>query len=164
MQWFYKSDGRVLGPLTTAEFKALAEHGHLTPNTLVKQSGDERWVAASHVDGLFQQPQTVVSGDSEPPPSQTNIADVVTAPPPQQADSVTRNTPAFRWPFGLQCPRSATVTVAAIASCVRPAEPRQRGSVATDERRETGGRVAKGSQRHADFAADSGRDFGASSD
>jgi S1-C subfamily serine protease len=116
MQWFYKAaDGRVFGPLTTAEFKALAEHGHLTPSTLVKQLGDERWVAASHVYGLIQHQQTAPSGDSEPPPlPQSECADVVTAPPQHHADRIARRLAGVPLAAWLAISALGTVATAAI--------------------------------------------------
>lgn len=53
MPWFVKQGGKPQGPLDSAQIKALAKKGTVTPDTEVAQSEAGPWVAATKVRGLF---------------------------------------------------------------------------------------------------------------
>ena len=53
VSWYYQAMGEELGPVSWAELKELAETGFVTPEVLVRQGGDGRWLPASQVKGLF---------------------------------------------------------------------------------------------------------------
>jgi len=53
VSWYYQAMGEELGPVSWAELKELAETGFVTPEVLVRQGDDGRWLPASQVKGLF---------------------------------------------------------------------------------------------------------------
>lgn len=52
-QWYYQSQGQLIGPLAATEFKSLAAAAKIAPETLVSTSARGPWVAAQQVPGLF---------------------------------------------------------------------------------------------------------------
>ncbi len=91
-QWHYKAaDGRSVGPLSSAELKALADSGRVTPSTPIRQSTGQRWVPASQVKGLFQQEPRPAANRAEPTPrSPLPRPDVAPAPDSAPSGSVAR--------------------------------------------------------------------------
>ena len=73
-QWFYEVAGKQLGPLSSAELLALAQHGIVTYETPVRKGPDGNWVSAKRVRGLFPEPNAT----SPPPPP------VASKPSPRQ--------------------------------------------------------------------------------
>jgi hypothetical protein len=55
-EWYYSSEGRKLGPISSATLKQLAETGQLALTDLVWRQGLTGWVPASQVKGLFSCP------------------------------------------------------------------------------------------------------------
>jgi GYF domain 2 len=89
-QWHYRSaDGRSVGPLSSAELKALADSGRVTSSTPIRQSTGQRWVPASQVNGLFpQEPRTVAERADPALQSQLPRPDVAPAPPTAPSGNV----------------------------------------------------------------------------
>ncbi|MDB4372159.1 GYF domain-containing protein [Mariniblastus sp.] len=55
-EWFYRVMGEEIGPVTTNELRQRANSGQLLPETEVRKSGTDRWVRASQLKGLFDEP------------------------------------------------------------------------------------------------------------
>jgi len=55
-EWYYSSQGRKLGPISSATLKQLADTGQLALTDLVWRQGLTSWVPASQVKGLFLSP------------------------------------------------------------------------------------------------------------
>lgn len=53
-RWYVRIDARELGPLSSAELKALSAQGEVVPATPLKQGSDGLWVTAAKVKGLFE--------------------------------------------------------------------------------------------------------------
>jgi hypothetical protein len=53
--WYYAQNGQQLGPVPSTQLQQLAAQGHLQPADLIWKEGMPSWVAASSVQGLFQQ-------------------------------------------------------------------------------------------------------------
>jgi hypothetical protein len=60
MNWFYRRQGREVGPVTAGQLKQLAVAGTIDATTPVRRETDKRWYPACKVQGLFPQ---------EPPPA-----------------------------------------------------------------------------------------------
>ncbi len=54
--WYYAHNNQAVGPLSSAQLKALADSGALAPTDLVLRAGSQKWVAARAVKGLFPTP------------------------------------------------------------------------------------------------------------
>lgn len=55
-QWYYKIDDEKHGPVSSQQLKKLAMAGKLSPSDPVRRTTDRRWVFASKVHGLFDEP------------------------------------------------------------------------------------------------------------
>lgn len=53
MPWYYKKDDLEVGPISGQALKALASTQQISPETSVRQDGDESWETAGNVKGLF---------------------------------------------------------------------------------------------------------------
>jgi hypothetical protein len=52
--WFYILDGKnIVGPVSSAQLRALARSGKLGPTDMVLQDGMAKWTPASAIKGLF---------------------------------------------------------------------------------------------------------------
>ncbi|PQO27592.1 hypothetical protein C5Y96_18875 [Blastopirellula marina] len=58
--WYYKQDGKQYGPVDSRTLKQLADEGKIHPNTLVMREGQEKWVKAEKVKGLFPEQVALV--------------------------------------------------------------------------------------------------------
>ena len=76
--WFCSRDGQQVGPISSAQLKALAANGQLRPSDLVWNEGMANWVEASKTKGLFPD-----FPPSPPPiPQMRAPAAVLASPPP----------------------------------------------------------------------------------
>jgi hypothetical protein len=57
IEWYFKKDGRELGPVDSGEVRKLAKLGVLRPTDLVRKSDMTRWAPASAIKGLFASPR-----------------------------------------------------------------------------------------------------------
>ncbi len=58
-KWRYlKPSGEQYGPVTSADLRAAAQLGFVTPEDLVQLSGTHDWIKARLIAGLFMQEQT----------------------------------------------------------------------------------------------------------
>ncbi len=81
--WFYShGDGNQVGPVSTAQLKALAASGQLRPSDLVWREGMANWVQASQSKGIF--PEASIGSVSPLSPRQAQPL----SPPPSHADFV----------------------------------------------------------------------------
>ena len=56
MRWYYHISGKDCGPVSSAELREQARSHVVLPDTPVRREGDQRWVSAQAVKGLFVQP------------------------------------------------------------------------------------------------------------
>ncbi len=56
--WYYKSMGKVVGPLSAKVLKAHGADGFIDRDTLVRKGKDGAWVSADKVGGLLDKPAT----------------------------------------------------------------------------------------------------------
>jgi hypothetical protein len=54
--WYYRKNGKQLGPLESAELRRLADSGVVSPEDMVWRQGAKQWAKASSVKGLFPAP------------------------------------------------------------------------------------------------------------
>jgi len=52
-QWFYKVDGKEVGPVAPGDLRRLANWGQIKAETPVRRSSDTKWATAIKVRGLF---------------------------------------------------------------------------------------------------------------
>ncbi len=69
--WYFLADGIRQGPVASAELKALAESGQVTPSTLVWKEGLPDWVEARSLTKLFPSDATPIVNPPPPPPPQS---------------------------------------------------------------------------------------------
>jgi NAD-dependent dihydropyrimidine dehydrogenase PreA subunit len=74
-QWFYARGKQRVGPLSTAQLRALAASGSLSPADMVTRTGSQKWVPAGQVKGLF--PEAAPVGPAVPPPLPTPAASLL---------------------------------------------------------------------------------------
>ena len=55
-EWFVNAGGRIEGPLTSGQLKKLAVEQRISTRTRVRKGDEGRWVQASQVRGLFDDP------------------------------------------------------------------------------------------------------------
>lgn len=61
-KWRYlKPSGEQYGPVTSADLRAAAQLGFVTPEDLVQRTGSNDWIKAGLIDGLFGQSQESIS-------------------------------------------------------------------------------------------------------
>lgn len=75
--WFIRGNGKVYGPLDSAQLKQLVSQGKIDQTTEVAQNQNGPWVVASKVKGLFVQPPSTV-GSPPRSPTSSNALPVVT--------------------------------------------------------------------------------------
>ena len=63
---YAKIDDRIVGPMSTAKLKELAEDGRITPETAVRRGEDGEWIRAGRAKGL--QPHFAIFDSSETTP------------------------------------------------------------------------------------------------
>lgn len=56
--WYVEHNGRIVGPITSAQLKQLAASSKINPDTKVRLGEDGEWVRAGKVQGLFAQIST----------------------------------------------------------------------------------------------------------
>ncbi len=70
MGWFYRADDQSeIGPVTTSIIRKLVEIGKITPTTMMRREGTDRWFKAKRVKGLFgrsEEPGSVATATAEP--------------------------------------------------------------------------------------------------
>ena len=54
-EWFYTQRGETYGPVSSTELRAAAHLGFLGPNDLVLRKGQDAWIVASKIQGLFNE-------------------------------------------------------------------------------------------------------------
>jgi len=54
--WFYVQHGETYGPVSSADLRAAAHLGFLSPDDMVRRADRDEWIAASSLRGLFKQP------------------------------------------------------------------------------------------------------------
>jgi hypothetical protein len=55
-EWYCEINGRMIGPLSSQQLKAMAASGHLLPTDAVRRRDEIDWVEADQVVGLFESP------------------------------------------------------------------------------------------------------------
>ncbi|MDP1561117.1 MAG: DUF4339 domain-containing protein [Pirellulaceae bacterium] len=76
-EWYYKKQGRKLGPFTDAQLKALVDHGKLQPYDSVWKEGMKDWVPADRISGLFPGDVSTAATSVETPRPPENTATFV---------------------------------------------------------------------------------------
>jgi NAD-dependent dihydropyrimidine dehydrogenase PreA subunit len=69
-EWYYSQNGHAVGPMRAKELKQLAANGRIAPTDFVCRAGDEKWIPAHKVRGLFPAPQAAPA----PKPADERIA------------------------------------------------------------------------------------------
>jgi hypothetical protein len=79
IEWYFKKDGRELGPVDSDEVRRLARFGVLQPTDLIRKSDMTRWAPASAIKGLFPSPtpSTSPSPARETPPQPIDTSALV---------------------------------------------------------------------------------------
>jgi hypothetical protein len=54
--WFYVQHGETYGPVSSADLRAAAHLGFLSPDDMVRRADRTEWVSANSLRGLFKQP------------------------------------------------------------------------------------------------------------
>jgi hypothetical protein len=54
--WFYVQHGETYGPVSSADLRAAAHLGFLSPDDIVRRADRTEWISASSLRGLFKQP------------------------------------------------------------------------------------------------------------
>ena len=52
-EWFYKRDGKQIGPVSSAQIRALAADGTLGPDSLLRKGDTDAWFKAAKIKALF---------------------------------------------------------------------------------------------------------------
>lgn len=90
-EWFYKSKGAEIGPITWDDLKWLADHGKLDRNALVRQGRTGKFLLAKRIKGLIDLTAAPPISPGTPPASPPTK----TPPQPLRAHSPTLSfTPA----------------------------------------------------------------------
>lgn len=82
--WYYSSEGKCLGPVSSKELRQLVEAGRITADDLIRKEGMTDWVPAGQVKGLIagpgqegkRQPSQKFATDPSPNPSSASPADL----------------------------------------------------------------------------------------
>ena len=61
-QWFYRAGTQEVGPVSSAQIRALVSDGTITPETALRKD-DSNWMKASRIKGLFG--ETVAEPENE---------------------------------------------------------------------------------------------------
>jgi heterodisulfide reductase subunit A-like polyferredoxin len=69
-KWYYARGNQRVGPLTSAELRALAAKGTLSPTDMVLKEGTPKWAPAASVKGLFT---AAAPAGAAPPPEPTAV-------------------------------------------------------------------------------------------
>jgi hypothetical protein len=54
--WFYIQHGETYGPVSSADLRAAAHLGFLSPDDVVRRGDRTEWISASSLHGLFKPP------------------------------------------------------------------------------------------------------------
>ncbi len=54
--WFYVQHGETYGPVSSADLRAAAHLGFLSPDDMVRRADRNEWIQANSIRGLFKQP------------------------------------------------------------------------------------------------------------
>ena len=68
--WYLKTSGKELGPLSAQQLKAMADRGEISAGDPIRKGGQGNWVPASQVKGLLT--TELSSKTTGPPPSPTS--------------------------------------------------------------------------------------------
>lgn len=118
-EWFYKADGLVKGPISSAALQQAARDGTITPETPVRKDADGPWIAAQRVKGLnfTIKGHEFATGVPRPPalPQREATAETRPLPRPPKNDATKSMTFAVQrvnslFPFARKCPAEITFT------------------------------------------------------
>jgi hypothetical protein len=94
MNWYFKKNGRQLGPVSSMQLKQLAAIGQLLPSDPVRKEESQRWVEARQVKGLPFPPGSATSERSPGPRPSLPVESrpayplVPIDPPPEEEEPV----------------------------------------------------------------------------
>jgi hypothetical protein len=94
--WYYATDGKKLGPFSSAQLKALAAAGQLLTSHTVWKEGVEKGVQAARVKNLFPEPKELppdpeVLSSCVTPETQSSVADPVNEASPASSPATAEN-------------------------------------------------------------------------
>jgi hypothetical protein len=99
-QWYCRVMGTEMGPLSSKQLLEMARHHQLTPNDQVRKEADGRWVEASHVRGLFEDPSASTIVMSKLPPEVLAALEASHGSHPKlPAATPATKTPAVTWHY-----------------------------------------------------------------
>jgi hypothetical protein len=85
--WFFTRNGKdCLGPFSSQQLRQLAANGLLLPSDLVLREGEQKWVKASSIPGLFPKASAAVNASANPAAS-SDVADGSESAPPSEDTS-----------------------------------------------------------------------------
>lgn len=105
-EWYVQHNGKLYGPLTSANLKKLAAEGKVSPSTNVRSGTEGNWVPAGRVQGLFAASATDGPTVAKAPAPTAAPRQQVTPPPiaPPVAPPVAK--PVARVPLGSFVPKA----------------------------------------------------------
>jgi hypothetical protein len=117
-EWYVQHNGKLYGPLSSANLKKLAAEGRISAATNVRLGAEGNWVPAARVQGLFvassaEAPPVTGPAAKSPPPKTAPPREHLTPPPiaPPIAPQVAA--PVARMPVGSFVPKAQPAAAAA---------------------------------------------------
>lgn len=93
--WYAKHNGKIVGPITSAQLKQLVGSGKINAETDVRLGDDGKWMHASSVKGLLQKTNPQQQHSSLPPARSTNLK----TSPPEKPGTIKRAQPEAANPY-----------------------------------------------------------------
>lgn len=87
--WYVKHNGKVIGPVTSAQLKQLAVSSKMSTDTPVRSGEDGKWIRAESVKGLFPAPEA----------HRSTAAEVDLATSPRNQNLPVADSSRFLWPL-----------------------------------------------------------------
>ncbi len=139
--WHCQIDGQTKGPFAVSMLELMISEGSLTAQTMVCQVGQDQWILAAHVPGLFG---TAAAAAASPPPQPA-------APAPQPAAAVVDQQPVP--PAAIQAVPTAPSRALPVAPSQGVAQPPQSavqsGDQSEQEDRTAAGRMLQRRRRNS---------------
>ena len=107
-EWYYQSEGKGIGPVSSSVLRQKASSGEVEPNSLVRRGRNGHWVRAQRVKGLFNAvEQSPASGNLPACPVTVRAPALVESSRAPAKSAVTDPTQITATPLPMANPRSA---------------------------------------------------------
>jgi hypothetical protein len=110
--WYFARDGRRMGPFSFEQLQQMAASGVLDANDMMLRLGEQQWLPARSVDGLFSIGPSEASTTPNANRTTEQIEAIPSSPPPIQA-TTDRNAPVHE-------PRSTTSSLTVFDESLPP--------------------------------------------